>query len=88
MQEVAHRHAAMIQLDPRGSMAFFHRTSDAKLDPECNYSADFHIADYISVPLTPGRATSVLGGSLILGPLGAQAPVAPFTDCIKAVCCQ
>ena len=69
-QESTYNHAAMVQLDPRGTMAFFHRTSNAKLDPQQGYPAGFRIADYITVPLTPARATAVLGGSLILGPIG------------------
>ena len=61
----------MVQLDPRGSMAFFHRTSDAKLDPERGYAEGYRVAEYITLPLTRDRATAVLGGSLILGPSGA-----------------
>lgn len=60
----------MVQLDPDGAMGFFHRTSDAKLNPEENYSVNYHIADFITVPMTPLRAANVLGGSLILGPTG------------------
>ncbi|KAK9796997.1 hypothetical protein WJX73_000293 [Symbiochloris irregularis] len=68
--EMTYQHAAMVQLDPGGSMAFFHRTSDAKLNPDKVYPPNQQAADFITVPLAPHRATAVLSGALIFGPAG------------------
>ena len=61
------RHAAMLQMDPGGSIVFWHRTSDAKLDPHRFLPPWAAQAQYLTLPLSPAHAMQVHGGGLCLG---------------------
>ena len=57
------RHAAMLQMDPGGSIVFWHRTSDAKLDPHRFLPPWAAQAQYLTLPLSPAHAMQVHGGA-------------------------
>ena len=60
-------HAAMVQLDPAGLMAFWHRTSGAKLNPHRLQPPWAVQAQYVTVPLRPSQAMDVHGPGLCAG---------------------